>query len=58
LKKELTELLTSRLSAIQTRYNELLRSGGLEQILRDGAAKAEAIAGETLREVRALTGVG
>jgi tryptophanyl-tRNA synthetase len=58
LKKELTEVLTSRLSAIQSLYNELLRSGRLEQILRDGAAKAGEIACKTLSDVRALTGVG
>lgn len=58
LKKELTELVTGRLSSIQSRYEELVRSGGLEQLLREGAERARAIAGKTLREVRELTGVG
>lgn len=58
LKKELTEVVTGRLSAIQTRYNELVRSGALEQILRDGAERAGEMAGKTLSEVRKLTGVG
>ena len=58
LKKELTELVNGRLGAIQARYDELVRSGGLEQLLREGAERAREIAGKTLREVRELTGVG
>ncbi|HWW74319.1 MAG TPA: tryptophan--tRNA ligase [Pyrinomonadaceae bacterium] len=58
LKKELTELVTGRLSEIQTRYEELVRSGSLEQLLRDNAERAREMAGKTIREVRALTGVG
>jgi tryptophanyl-tRNA synthetase len=58
LKKELTELVTGRLSEIQTRYEELVRSGGLEQLLRDNAERAREMAGKAVREVRALTGVG
>lgn len=58
LKKELTELVTGRLSSIQARYEELVRSGGLEQLLRDGAERAREIAGKTVRDVRELTGVG
>ena len=58
LKKELTEVVSERLSNIQTRYEELVRSGGLEQLLRDNAEKAREIAGKTLKEVRELTGVG
>jgi tryptophanyl-tRNA synthetase len=58
LKKELTDLVTDRLSSIQSRYEELVRSGGLEQLLRDGAERAREMAGKTLNEVRALTGVG
>jgi tryptophanyl-tRNA synthetase len=58
LKKELTELVTGRLSEIQTRYEELVRSGSLEQLLRENAERARELAGKTVREVRALTGVG
>ena len=58
LKKELTELVNGRLGVIQARYDELVRSGGLEQLLREGAERAREIAGKTLREVRELTGVG
>lgn len=58
LKKTLTEVVTDRLSGIQSRYYELVNSGGLEQILKDGAERAGEIAGRTLGEVRRLTGVG
>ena len=58
LKKELTEIVNERLSSIQSRYEELVRSGGLEQLLRDNAEKARKIAGKTLKDVRELTGVG
>ncbi len=58
LKKELTELVNSRLSGIQSRYDELVRSGSLEQLLRDNAERAREMAGQTVREVRKLTGVG
>lgn len=58
LKKTLTEVVTDRLSSIQARYGELVRSGSLEQILKDGAERAGEIADRTLKEVRELTGVG
>jgi tryptophanyl-tRNA synthetase len=58
LKKELTELVNGRLSVIQSRYDELVRSGSLEQLLRDNAEKAKETASKTVKEVRELTGVG
>jgi tryptophanyl-tRNA synthetase len=58
LKKELIELVTSKLSFIQNRYNELVRTQGLEKILTNGAERASEIAGRTVKEVRELTGLG
>jgi tryptophanyl-tRNA synthetase len=56
LKKELTEMVISRLSTFQSRYYQLTTSGGLDEILKRSAEKAHVIAARTLTEVRALTG--
>ena len=59
LKVAAAEAVTELLAPVRERY-EALRAdeAGLEDVLEAGAAKARAIAGPTVREVRSLMGVG
>ncbi len=53
----LTEAAIAHLQPIQTKYQEIMAEPGyLESVLQQGREKAEAIAGETLEEVRRALG--
>ena len=57
LKAELTEAAVETLGPIATRMNELMAdTAAIDAILRDGAAKADAIAQPILADVKALVG--
>lgn len=58
-KKELAELVVSKLQPIQQRYAEIARNPAyLESILNHGAEKARAIAHEKMKVVKSLIGLG
>jgi tryptophanyl-tRNA synthetase len=53
----LTETTINALKPIQDKYNEVMAEKGyLESVLRDGREKAEAIANETLKQVKSAMG--
>jgi tryptophanyl-tRNA synthetase len=58
LKDETFEQLMNVLRPIQKRRKELEASGDVVEILRDGARRAQAIADETIAEVRQRIGLG
>lgn len=57
-KKAVGEAVVELLKPIQTRYNELLKSPQLDQILDEGREKASYLARKTLRKVMKKVGVG
>lgn len=57
-KKDLVEVTNNALAPIQERYNEIRFSGELENILKDGAARADEIAQKTMARVRKNFGLG
>lgn len=57
-KKDLVEIVVDALAPIQQKYNDVMNSGELDQILKDGAGKAEVIAQKTLRRVKENFGLG
>ena len=57
-KKDLVEVTNNALASIQERYNEIRFSGELENILKDGAARADEIAQKTMARVRRNFGLG
>jgi tryptophanyl-tRNA synthetase len=56
LKRELADLVVATLEPIQARAQQLLTSGELEDVLREGAAHAAPIANETLRHAKYAMG--
>lgn len=57
-KKDLVEVVVDAIAPIQQKYNDVIESGELDKILRDGAEKAEAIAQKTLARVKENFGLG
>ncbi len=57
-KKDLVEVVTDAVTPIQQKYNDVIESGELDNILRDGAEKAETIARKTLARVKENFGLG
>jgi tryptophanyl-tRNA synthetase len=55
-KKELAERIVETLEPLQERYRQIRESGEIYDILRQGAERASAIAGKTLREVKERMG--
>lgn len=55
-KKDLAEHVVATLQPIQDKYKEIRASGELTRYLREGAEKAEAVAEETLTEVKRRMG--
>jgi len=55
-KKELAEVVIERLAPIQARYQELMASSELDDVLRKGAERAREIAAATLQEVQRKVG--
>jgi tryptophanyl-tRNA synthetase len=57
-KKDLVEIVVGALSPIRERFEEIRYSKELEDILKDGAARADVIAKETMRRVKSHFGLG
>jgi tryptophanyl-tRNA synthetase len=55
-KKDLVEVVQNALAPIQKRYHEILESGEILDILREGANKAEAVAKPVLERTRKALG--
>jgi tryptophanyl-tRNA synthetase len=55
-KKALAEVVLDALSPIQARYQQLMTSGELEELLRQGAKRAAPVADATLRHVKHAMG--
>src|SRR6266542_2101303 len=56
VKREVADVVIAALEPIQKRCQELLTSGELEDVLRDGAARAASVANETLKHVKYAMG--
>jgi tryptophanyl-tRNA synthetase len=56
LKREVADVVIAALEPIQRRAQQLLSSGELEQVLREGAQRATPIANETLRHAKYAMG--
>lgn len=57
-KKDLVEVTVNALAPIKERYEEIRHSQELLDILKDGAAKADAIAQDTMKRVKKNFGLG
>jgi tryptophanyl-tRNA synthetase len=58
VKRRLEDLLQAQLAPIRTRRAQFAQdSAGVRRILQDGSARARAVAGQTLREVRRALGI-
>ena len=57
-KKDLVEVVVDALAPIQQKYNDVMESGELDKILKEGAEKAGDIAQKTLRRVKENFGLG
>lgn len=57
-KKDLVEVVMEAVTPIQQRYRDVMDSGELDAILRDGAERAEVIAEKTLGRVKERFGLG
>ncbi len=56
-KKELAEVVVAKLEPIQQRYNEIIHSEELDNILKDGARRAAETADKTLRAAKDAMGL-
>lgn len=56
-KKELAEVVVAKLEPIQQRYNEIVHSEELDNILKDGARRAAETADKTLRAAKDAMGL-
>lgn len=56
-KKEVAEVVGNELTKIQARYNEIMKSGQIEQILKEGAEKAHHMAFRKLKKVQKKMGI-
>ncbi|PKR78343.1 tryptophan--tRNA ligase [Halalkalibacillus sediminis] len=57
-KQDLADLVVEKLKPIQDRYFELYESEELDDILDEGAEKADAVASKTLRKAKKAMGIG
>lgn len=57
-KKDLVEILTDNLAPIKEKYDQIRNSDELISVLKDGAERADAIAGRTMERVRKNFGLG
>lgn len=55
-KKDLVEVVVSGLEPIQTRYEEILKSGEVEKVLKEGANRANEVSTEVLNRVKKKMG--
>lgn len=56
-KKEVADVVGNELEKIQTRYNEILRSNMIEEVLKAGAEKANKISYKKLKKVQKKMGI-
>ena len=56
-KKEVAEVVAKELTMIQGRYNEIMKSGLIEQVLKEGAERAHRIAFKKLKKVQKKMGI-
>jgi len=56
-KKAVAEAVTTKLAPIQEKYETLIHSDELDEILRDGAKKANKVANETLQTAKQKMGI-
>ena len=56
-KKEVAEVVAKELTMIQSRYNEIMKSGLIEQVLKEGAERAHRIAFKKLKKVQKKMGI-
>ena len=56
-KKEVAEVVAKELTMIQGRYNEIMKSGLIEQVLNEGAERAHRIAFMKLKKVQKKMGI-
>ncbi len=56
-KKEVGDAVANELTMIQNRYNEILKSGMIETVLKEGAEKAHRIAFRNLKKVQKKMGI-
>ena len=56
-KKEVSEVVAKELTMIQDRYNEIMKSGLIEQVLKEGAERAHRIAFKKLKKVQKKMGI-
>lgn len=57
LKSYVADIVCDELSKIQERYNEIINSHRLEEIMKDGATKASKVANATLNDVKKKIGL-
>ena len=57
VKKEVADVVCADLEAFQNRYKAIIESKEYEQVLKDGAKKANVIANETLKKVQKAVGL-
>ena len=55
-KKDLVEVVVSALEPIQSKYEEILKSGEVEKVLKKGAEKAKEVSNATLNKVKKKIG--
>ena len=56
-KKEVAEAVGNELTMIQNRYNEIVASGKIEEVLKEGAERAHRIAFKKLKKVQKKMGI-
>ena len=56
-KKEVADTVVSELEPFQMRYIEILKSGIINSVLKDGALKAQKVANATLRKIKNAVGL-
>lgn len=56
LKKDLVEIVVNALEPIQTRYQEILASDELKEILQEGANRANDVANKTVTKIKSKVG--
>ena len=56
-KRAVADIVCETLEKLQTKYNEILESGIIDEVLEQGAKRASEIASETVRRVKKVVGL-
>ncbi len=56
-KKEVASVVVDTISKIQNKYNEIISSNLVDEVLKEGAKKAKSVASATLRNVQRTVGI-